>query len=66
MKFFFYSIGILAQTGISFLVFAMLWVFTNFDLVAILGVDVIISYFTSIMMFIKIEEVEKRIRRNRI
>ena len=59
MKTFLYGIGIAAEAGIFAIIGLFLWVFAGWDALEIIAVDISITIFVSLLMFLKIEEIAK-------
>lgn len=64
MKNFLYGIGTLAEAGIFAIAGLLFWVFTEWDALEIVSFDAVITLFVSLLIFLKIEEIEKGEKRN--
>lgn len=59
MKTFLYGMGIAAETGMFAIMFLILWSLTEWDVLEIFSVDILITSCVSLLMFLKIEEIAK-------
>lgn len=62
---FLYALGVMASVGIYSVILFGLWTFTQMEFLEIVAVDTALMMFVSFALFMKIQKIEKRLRRIR-
>lgn len=62
---FLYALGVMASVGIYSVILFGLWTFTQMEFLEIVAVDTALMMLVCFALFMKIQKIEKRLRRRR-